>query len=105
MPASEKHVFEPPFRVIAVSMLFLTACSAPPELVGIDNPDIPSRSVEGATRQRVFVATTRQATEAVGAFYSELRAPELGLASVQVSIYGRVPSYGSDQRFCVNWPI
>jgi esterase/lipase superfamily enzyme len=64
----------------------LASCSAPPELVGVDNPSVPVASVETAIMQKVFIASTRQATETVGAFYSAQRAPELGLASVQVSI-------------------
>jgi esterase/lipase superfamily enzyme len=34
----------------------------------------------------MFIATTRQASEVVGAFYSDRRAPELGLASVVATI-------------------
>ncbi len=64
----------------------LTSCSRSPELVGIDNSKIPAVSVTEATRQKIFITTTRQATEVVGAFYSGQRAPELGLASVVVSI-------------------
>ncbi|MFK7762481.1 MAG: alpha/beta hydrolase [Roseobacter sp.] len=67
-------------------VLLLAACSAPPELIGIDNPGFPAASVENAKTHKIFIATTRQGTEAVGAFYSDLRAPDLGLASVQVSI-------------------
>jgi esterase/lipase superfamily enzyme len=52
----------------------------------VDNADIPVSSVEAATQHKVFIATTRQETETVGALFSEQRAPELGLASVQVSI-------------------
>jgi len=66
--------------------LFLAACSPPPPLVGVDNPDVPVLSVEGAVKRKVFIATTREATEDVGVFFSGRRAPELGLASVQVSI-------------------
>lgn len=72
------------FHVIA--MVVLVACTKPPELVGVDNPDIPVASVEQAVLHKVFIAATRQASESVGAFYSAKRAPELGLASVQVSI-------------------
>ena len=63
-----------------------SACTKPPELIGVDNAEIPVRSVKQVVLQKVFVATTRQATESVGAFYFDKRAPELGLASVQVSI-------------------
>lgn len=64
----------------------VSACTRPPELIGVDNPAIPVAAVSEATKKRVFLASTRQASETVGAFYSEQRSPELGLASVQVSI-------------------
>lgn len=64
----------------------LSSCSRAPDLVGIDNSETPVESVGEATRQKIFITTTRQATEVVGAFYSGQRAPELGLASVVVSI-------------------
>ena len=61
-------------------------CSRPPELIGIDNPAVPVASVADASRHRIFIVTTREASEVVGAFYSAGRAPELGLASVEVSV-------------------
>jgi esterase/lipase superfamily enzyme len=61
-------------------------CSRPPDLVGIDNPETPAETVEGVTRHRIFITTTREASEVVGAFYSGERAPELGLASVDVTV-------------------
>jgi esterase/lipase superfamily enzyme len=64
----------------------LSSCSRAPDLVGVDNLETPAVTVEEATRQKIFITTTRQATEVVGAFYSGQRAPELGLASVVVSI-------------------
>jgi esterase/lipase superfamily enzyme len=67
-------------------LVFLAACTPRLEIVGIDNPDIPARAVAGATQHKVFIATTREDTEVVGALFSELRADELGLASVSVSI-------------------
>jgi len=72
--------------VFLLLFLLLSSCSRPPELIGIDNPDVPVASVADATRHKIFLATTRQATEATGAFYSAARAPELGLASVVVSV-------------------
>lgn len=74
-------------RKVLITLLFaIAACSVPPELVGIDNPEFPVATVENVKKQKIFLATTRAATEAVGAFYSPQRAPDLGLASVQVSI-------------------
>lgn len=70
----------------ALALATLAACSPAPEIVGIDNPNFPTQSVSGATRHTVFIATTREDSEVVGALFSELRADELGLASVDVSI-------------------
>jgi esterase/lipase superfamily enzyme len=67
------------------ALVVLPACS-PPELIGVDNPKVPVASVDNAVKRTVFLATTRRATESVGVFYSDQRAPELGLASMQVSI-------------------
>ncbi len=67
-------------------LLCVVACARAPELVGVDNPNIPTDSVIGATKHKLFIVTTRQDTEVVGALFSELRADELGLASVEVSI-------------------
>ena len=64
----------------------LLACGRPPELVGIENPEIPVASVTNASKHKIFLASTRQATETVGAFFSAERAPDLGLASVVVSV-------------------
>ena len=72
--------------VLALSLGVLTGCTRPPDLVGIDNPETPAESVEGVSRQRIFITTTREASEVVGAFFSGERAPELGLASVDVTI-------------------
>ena len=65
---------------------FSSGCSRPPELVGIDNPAVPVRSVPDLTQHRIFIVSTREASEVVGAFFGAERAPDLGLASVDVSI-------------------
>jgi esterase/lipase superfamily enzyme len=67
-------------------VLILSACATAPAIIGIDNPSTPALSVEGVSRQRIFIATTRQNIEVVGALFSGLRARELGLASVDVTI-------------------
>jgi esterase/lipase superfamily enzyme len=72
--------------LLTVLIMFLVACARPPEIVGIDNPDMPVESIVEVTKHKVFIATTREDTEVVGALFSELRADELGLASVEVSI-------------------
>ena len=74
-------------HLVALGLLLaLVACGRAPDLIGIDNPDVPVASVQGATRHKIFIATTRQQTEARGALFSAERAPDLGLASVDVSI-------------------
>ena len=72
--------------LFAACCTLLISCSRPPELIGVDNPDIPVASVKAATTHKIFLASTRQTTETVGALYSAARAPELGLASVIVSV-------------------
>lgn len=72
--------------VVLPVLLLVVGCSRPPELIGIDNPAVPAASVPDASRHRIFIATTREASEVVGAFYSAERAPEVGLASVDVTI-------------------
>ncbi len=76
------------FRVVAVLALCLglMGCTRPPDLVGVDNQDVPVLSVAGATRHRVFIATTRDVSDEIGILYSGARGPELGLSSVVVSI-------------------
>jgi esterase/lipase superfamily enzyme len=71
---------------VALIGVALAGCTEPPELVGIDNPAVPAASLSDVSRHRLFIATTREASEVVGAFYSGLRAPDLGLASVDVTI-------------------
>lgn len=75
-------------RIFAAILLvaFVGSCSRPPELVGIEDQAKPVAAVQPANIQKVYIVTTRQASEAVGAFYSGERAPELGFASVAVSI-------------------
>lgn len=72
--------------ILAFLTALLVGCSRPPELVGIDNPEIPAESVPQVSRHRIFITSTREASEVVGAFYSGTRAPELGLASVDVTV-------------------
>lgn len=67
-------------------LIVLVSCSRPPDLVGVDNAAHPVAAQEQTSKRKVFIATTREATDAVGAFYSAERAPELGFASVLVSI-------------------
>jgi esterase/lipase superfamily enzyme len=72
--------------LLALAVSLLAGCGRPPELVGIDNPDTPAASVADVSRHRIFITTTREASEVVGAFFSGERAPDLGLASVDVTV-------------------
>jgi esterase/lipase superfamily enzyme len=67
-------------------LLVLVSCERPPELVGIVNADVPVDAVPDVTRHRVFITTTREASDAVGALYSTTRSSDLGLSSVVVTV-------------------
>ncbi len=76
-------------RTILASVLIaltVSSCERPPELIGIDNPQIPVAAVPDVTRHRIFVTTTRAASDQAGALYSTTRSSDLGLASVVVSV-------------------
>lgn len=73
------------FLAVACTVL-LIGCDRPPELVGVDNPNIPAASVADLTRHKLFIMSTREASEVVGALYSGERSPELGMASVDVTV-------------------
>ncbi len=72
--------------IVMLLVPVLAGCGRPPDLVGIDNPAVPAATVPEIGRHRIFITTTREASEVVGAFYSGERAPELGLASVDVTV-------------------
>ncbi|WP_223422472.1 alpha/beta hydrolase [Tateyamaria pelophila] len=73
--------------LIAILMvLVLTACTRAPQIIGVINPEVPVNSVVDLTKHRVFIISTREASEVVGAFFSAERAPELALASVDATI-------------------
>ena len=82
--------WEVTLRFLPLALAWLAAvvvgCSRPPDLVGVDNPDVRAETVPSASRHRMFIMTTREASEVVGPFYSAARAPELGLASVDVTV-------------------
>jgi esterase/lipase superfamily enzyme len=81
------HISTSPLSVIlALVVVLLTGCARAPDLVGIENPAIPADSVPDLTRHKLFIATTREASEVTGALFSAGRAPDLGLASVVVTI-------------------
>ncbi|MCX7287705.1 MAG: alpha/beta hydrolase [Rhodobacterales bacterium] len=72
--------------VVAVLGSALAGCSRPPDLVGVDNAEFPAEGVPGVSEHRIFITTTREASEVVATFFSGERAPELGLASVDVTV-------------------
>jgi esterase/lipase superfamily enzyme len=72
--------------LLLATLLPFSGCTRPPELIGVTNPEIPVESVSGITTHRVFITSTRQATEVSGAFFSSERAPDLALASVDVTV-------------------
>lgn len=86
--ASKASAQQNHLRTIIASLMvvLISGCAEAPPVVGIDNPDVPTESVAEAKRHKVFIMTTREDSEVVGALFSELRADELGLASVEVSI-------------------
>jgi esterase/lipase superfamily enzyme len=71
---------------LIVLAVVLAACAADRNVIGIDNPRVPAASVDDATLKKIFIASTRQATDTAGALFSDKRASKVGLASVQVSI-------------------
>lgn len=72
--------------IISLLASALIGCSRPPPLVGIDNPEVPAESLADVSRHKLFILTTREESELTGVFYSSERAPELGTASVDVTI-------------------
>ena len=72
--------------VSALLLIAIAACERPPELIGVVNADIPVDAVPGVTRHRIFVTTTREASDQIGALYSATRSSDLGLSSVVVTV-------------------
>ena len=66
--------------------MVLVGCARAPQIIGISNPEIPIASVAELTKHRIFVMSTRGASDVIGAFYSAERAPELGLSSVDATV-------------------
>jgi len=74
------------YLVTTVILVMLSGCTKPPDLIGVDSLATPAESVANVSRHTIFISTTRQASEAVGALFSGERAPELGFASVVVTV-------------------
>lgn len=64
----------------------VVSCTRAPDLVGIDNASFAVSAQTNTIKRTVYIATTREATEVTGVFYSGERAPDVGFASVVVSI-------------------
>lgn len=86
MPAIRSTPSETVRILAALAMLALSACSVPPPLVGVDNAKTPALSVAEISRHRIYIVTTREASDVTGVFYSDGRSPDLGLASVDVTV-------------------
>lgn len=71
---------------LMLAATLLAGCNRPPELIGVENPEIPTAQLAEGHRHKVFITTTRKATEVTGAFFSAERAPALGLASVVTTV-------------------
>ena len=72
--------------LLSAIVMVLSGCSRPPELVGIDNPEVPVDTVPEVRKHRIFITTTRKQSEETGALFSAQRASDLGLASVDVTV-------------------
>lgn len=67
-------------------VVLLAGCARAPQLIGIDNPEVSLDSVEDLTKHRMFLMSTRGASDVSGVFFSSERAPELGFASVDATV-------------------
>lgn len=72
--------------ISALVILALVACSPAPQIIGIRNSEIPVETVAELKKHRIFIMSTRGSSEVAGAFYSSVRAPDLGMASVDATV-------------------
>lgn len=72
--------------ISALLLILIASCGRDPEIVGIVNANVPVSSVPEVRRHRVFITTTREASDQLGALYSSTRASDLGLSSVVVTV-------------------
>lgn len=72
------------FILVTLALLVLVGCSRPPEIIGIDNPELRAEAEALSTRHRIFITSTRAPSDEPGALLSANRARTLGLASVDV---------------------
>jgi len=77
-------------RYLLVCLLsgFVSACAGKPaNIIGVDNPAKPAASIVGATRQAVYIATTRARADDPAVFFSgERELLSVNFAKVEVSI-------------------
>ena len=74
------------FILVTLALLVLVGCSRPPEIIGIDNPELRAEAEALSTRHRIFITSTRAPSDEPGALLSANRARTLGLASVDVLV-------------------
>lgn len=75
-----------PAALLVLISLLLIGCTRPPEIIGIENAAVPASTAPEVSRHRIFIATTRRASEEPGVFLSADRAHLLGLASAEVTV-------------------
>ncbi len=69
-----------------VLCLALLSCTRPPDLIGIENPDVSPSQVPGITSHKVFIMTSRARSGVEAELYSRQRSGQLGLSSVVVTV-------------------
>ena len=82
------------FILVTLALLVLVGCSRPPEIIGIDNPELRAEAEALSTRHRIFITSTRAPSDEPGALLSANRARTLGLASVDVLLYDSAEELG-----------
>jgi esterase/lipase superfamily enzyme len=67
-------------------LALVAGCARAPDLIGIDNPQVPVAALPDLSQHPIFIMSTREASELAGTLFGTDRAPELGLASVNVTV-------------------
>ena len=71
---------------ITLVLFILIACSRSPSVIGVSHPEIPVSSVPNLKTHKIFILSTRSASDKLGELYSSSRAPELLMASVETTV-------------------
>ena len=58
------------FILVTLALLVLVGCSRPPEIIGIDNPELRAEAEALSTRHRIFITSTRAPSDEPGALLS-----------------------------------